>query len=267
MQQLEQQIKEVIAARGGVWSVSIKDLQTNETMHINENQSYIAASIIKVPIMATLFQQIDQGLLKLDELYEMTAQDQVGGAGVLQHLQPGQLISLHDLLTLMIIQSDNTATNMCIEIAGIDNIQQFMKQHGMEQSEFHNRLMIVPVEIKGPNRLTTKEMTGLLEQMVAGKISSYWACEQMIRIMKQQQVHYLSKGFRSNEEQWIGELKRWELASKTGNITGICHDSGILYTPQKTMVITIFSKGLAHQEALAGFQQLGELIDNYAHQG
>src|SRR5699024_1291488 len=95
----------------------------------------------------------------------MEPEDQVGGSGVLQHLTPGEAFSLTDLVTLMIIQSDNTATNMLIDVVGIKNVQQAMADIGMVKSTFNRKLMIKPAKFQGNNMITAEDVSIMLEKL------------------------------------------------------------------------------------------------------
>ncbi|HHV46681.1 MAG TPA: serine hydrolase, partial [Tissierellia bacterium] len=99
-----------------------KNLKTGETIGFNENEPFIAASVIKIPILIEVLRQIEEGKLKEDDLVEVKEQDKMPSCGALTYMHDGLKVTVKDLYTLMIIHSDNTATNMLIKIAGIDNI-------------------------------------------------------------------------------------------------------------------------------------------------
>src|SRR5690625_1561981 len=151
MSKLKQRFELLIKEASGDWAIVFDDLDKNERLDINGQNPFYAASVIKLPIMATAFSMADQGLLKLSDKIEVKKEDVVGGAGVLQHLSTGMKLSLHDLLLLMIIQSDNTATNIVIEKVGRKQIQDSMKQIGMVHSSFYNTLMTILVNPEGRN--------------------------------------------------------------------------------------------------------------------
>src|SRR5690625_6457444 len=112
MRKLSKKVEQLTHKTGGEWGIVLKDLQTKEIYGLNSALSFNAASVIKVPIMAAVFQGIDEGRYQLNDKLTLTEGEQVGGAGVLQHMTPGTKLTVEDLVVLMIIQSDNTATNM-----------------------------------------------------------------------------------------------------------------------------------------------------------
>ncbi|MBS4172887.1 serine hydrolase [Bacillus sp. FJAT-49736] len=271
MEQLVKQIQDLLNETKGTWGIHLEDLVTKETWAWNEQEVFFAASIIKVPIMAAVFAGFDEGLYRLSDTISLKREDQVGdpvgGCGVLHHLTPGINLTIYDYITLMIIQSDNTATNVLIDLVGVEKIQQIMKEIGMEQSSFHTKLMTVPVKAKGRNRITAFDIATLLKKLTSGSIISQYACEQMIDIMKKQHFRdCLPERFPDEESNIIGAKPPWEFANKTGWVTGIRHDIGILYFGKKAMNIVVLSKDVEDREAKAIMAQIGEYIFHYLKQ-
>src|SRR5699024_5872620 len=103
---------------------------------------FAAQSIIKVPIMAAIFTAYENGEFFLSEKRTIRKEDLVGGSGVIQHLSPGTELSIYDLMMLMIIQSDNSATNILIDLVDFELINQVMQEGGMRDSRLNKKLMI-----------------------------------------------------------------------------------------------------------------------------
>ncbi len=263
MEALEKQVKTLLGQAEGVWSVIVEDLNIKQGFSIRGDKQYNAASIIKLPILAAAFSKIDQGEMTLDQKITLSQQDLVGGSGVLQHLSPGLEISVHDLLVLMIIQSDNTATNMIIDLVGESTIQQVMQQLGMENSGFYNRLMIIPAERESSNLVTAEDVAKLLKAFVLGHFISYDSCKRMIKIMKQQQIHYLTAYFPDPDTDVIGSAPSWSFASKTGNVTGVYHDTGILYVGKRACIVSVLSEQVKQEAAMQTYHQLGKMLHQY----
>jgi beta-lactamase class A len=257
-------ILEWIDKAGGQWGIVLEDLTANERWTHNGNQRFFAASLIKVPIMTAVFAEVYAGTFSFEEKRKLRQEDLVGGAGVLQHMTPGTEISIADLVTLMIIQSDNTATNMLIDLVGKDSIRAVMAQTEMNDSRFYNKLMIVPAELEGYNEVTAADMANHLRYLATGKIISYHSCLQMINILKKQQMRDCLPLFLPDPEgEIIGMLPRWELANKTGWVTNIQHDTGILYVGEKAIIICALSKGVEAKQARETIGKIGRLV--YEH--
>lgn len=264
MKTLGEDIQKLAMDAGGTWGIVLEDPQTDDIWTWNEEHLFTAASIIKVPIMVAVFSEFEERKFNLSDQLTLRREDIVGGSGILQHLSPGMKLTIYDLIVLMIIQSDNTATNMLIDFIGKQKIQQTMKMIGLEKSQFYNKLMTVPVERAGYNVVTAKEMGRLLKQIAMGKVISVYACEQMIDIMKKQQIQdSLAGKLPAKEHELIGGNSEWELAHKTGMISRVRHDLGIFYAGKSVLLATIFSKGIHDYESMLVFQDIGLHILDY----
>ncbi|RDW20556.1 serine hydrolase [Oceanobacillus chungangensis] len=264
MEQLSQSIERIIEQAGGKWGISIEELDTNNSWSLNEEELFYAVSIIKIPIMIAVFTAYEKEKLYLSDTLELKVEEMVGGSGVLQHLSPGIKLTINDLITLMIIQSDNTATNMLINLIEKKNIQQTMKDIGMQKSKFYNKLMTVPATLQGYNEITAQEVTMMLKKIATGKIISRHACERMLAIMKKQQLtDCLPAKLRQADSTIIGNIPEWQLANKTGFVSGMRHDIGIFYVGDRVMVTTVLSKGLDDNHSKDAIAKVGLEIYHY----
>lgn len=255
------QIEQLLEQAGGLWGAVIEDLHTNERFEHNPDQRFYAASLIKVPIMAAVFTDVYQGKYSFQDKYILRQEDLVGGCGVLQHLTPGMPITIYDLVMLMIIQSDNSATNILIDRVGAETIRQVMQKYQMTNSQFYNKLMMIPAELEGYNEVTSGDMASIYRFMANGKILSYNSCLQMISILKKQQIRdSIPFHLPDPDSDVIGGLPRWELANKTGNVTNINHDVGILYVRDSAILISLLSKDAEEKRAKDTMGKIGRLI-------
>lgn len=261
MHNVFQKIDKLTEQVGGVWGITIKHIQTGETWEKNSKIRFPAASVIKVPIMVALFAAWQKGQLQLCEQIVLRKEDQVGGSGVLQHMTPGTSLTIYDYITLMMIQSDNTATNILIDVVGVAAIQQLMKEMGLNDSSFYNKLMTIPVEREGNNEITAADMMNMLDLIVNGKVISYDACERMLAIMKKQQItDCLPARLPVQSDAIIGERPHWEFAHKTGSITNVLHDVGILYMESHTILLTVLSKDIDQRKSKRVMAEIGSMI-------
>src|SRR5690606_37838328 len=120
---------------------------------------------------------------------------------------------------------------------------------------------------KGFNEITAHEMTDMLKKIVTGKIISVYACEQMIDILKKQQIiNSLPAKIPEQDEPVIGTLKQWEIAHKTGNVSGIRHDVGIFYVGKRTLIASVLTRGLNNIESPEIIGRIGLEIYQYLTQ-
>lgn len=243
MKELEKKINQQITEAGGTWGIYIESLTTKETLSHLPDEIFPAASIIKIPIMMAAFEAHHQGKFSMEDTLALRAEDLVGGAGVFQHMTPGTRVTVYDTIMLMMIQSDNTATNMVIDLVGKENIRKTMKSIGLKDSSFYNKLMTVPYDREGPNEITARDVNTMLKTIATGSYTSVYACEHMIDIMKRQQddSRLPARLPRSNSDV-IGAIETWNLAHKTGTISGVVHDVGILYVQNQEVLVTVLSK-------------------------
>ncbi|MFJ5772006.1 serine hydrolase [Psychrobacillus sp. NPDC093180] len=257
-------INQLIEQSKGIWGIVIEDLDGGERWKLNGDELFYAASVIKVPIMVAVFSAVERGEISLTDEIILKEDDFVGGSGVIQHLTPGTALSICDIVMLMIIQSDNTATNILIDLVGVEPIVQTMKEAGMEKSTFYNKLMMNNPRPKGYNQITANDIGKLLKLMSTGKLVSEEASKQMIAIMKKQQIKdCLPEKLPSPYSNFNNGMTPWELAHKTGWIPGTRHDVGIFYIGQRKLIATVLSKeedDLVSKQVLA---QIGEEIYTY----
>jgi len=108
---LEQRLQAIVVKSRGVWGISVRHIERHESVGIRENERFPMASVFKVPILVELYHQVLQGKIALDERVAWKDPERYFGSGVLQAMQPGLNPTIHDLATLMIIVSDNAATD------------------------------------------------------------------------------------------------------------------------------------------------------------
>lgn len=262
MVKIESEITNLIAQSDGEWGIVIEDLNANNRFAFNDKVPFPAESTIKVAIMASVFVQADKNNMDLShQLLPLRKENIVGGSGVLQHLTPGIKLSLYDLITLMIIQSDNTATNMLIDVVGVEAIQQTLLDLGMNQSHFYRKMMTYPANGNQENLITPYDAFTMLRAITKGSFYSRHVCQQMIYIMKKQQIcNGLPSLLPSNEPNLLGSIPDWSFAGKSGWDIGRQHDIGILYVGNRTSILSVYSKGVDAQFALNILGKIGQLV-------
>ncbi|RXT07866.1 serine hydrolase [Ammoniphilus sp. CFH 90114] len=262
--QLVDHVKELTESSGGVWGVVIEDLQTGEEFRHNAEERFYAASIIKVPIMVAVFDAANEGKFHLSDTLALRREDMTSGAGVLQHMTAGTRLSIYDLVTLMIIQSDNTATNMLIDLVGKKRIREVIKELELSGTVFFNKLQVIPYPLKGSNQMTAGDAAQLMKRLVTQKVISWQACEQMIEIMKKQQLNDFLPSYYSDPDGEIsGMPPSWAFAHKTGMVTQIHHDVGVLYRNGRAVLLSVFSRGLETKEARQTMANIGLAVYDY----
>ncbi|MCM3718835.1 serine hydrolase [Fictibacillus phosphorivorans] len=259
---MENKLLNLIASGKGTYGVSIYHFNTEEEFVYNQDEEFYAASIIKLPIMSAVFAQVFEGKHSLSDKIQVRREDIVSGDGILKNLTPGMEWTIYDLVVLMIIESDNTATNLLIDLVGMENIQVYMTLWGFKQSQLRHKLQIKPSrKLSESNLITAKEINHFLKNLALGKIVSMNACRKMIKIMKQQKINHLLPKLLPEHDGLIGTIPIWELAHKTGYVPGVEHDVGLFYIPGHSFAISVLSKNVPNrEEPIRVMNKLGSLL-------
>lgn len=257
-------LSELLASGKGIYGCSLYDFKTKDSFAYQENESFYAASIIKIPVMAAVFAHIYEGKCRLNDNIQIHEEDYVPGDGILNHLSAGKEWTIYDLLVLMIIESDNTATNVLIDLIGIENIKSHMTSWGFKTSQLNHKLQISPDRKPGEfNVITPNEINHFLIQLASGKVVSMKACDMMIKILKQQKMNDLLPSLLPDIEGPIGMIPSWEAAHKTGYVNGVEHNVGLFYFPGHTYAISVLSKNIPNRiEPRQIMGQIGHLLFN-----
>jgi len=124
----------ILRDRKGRFCVAAKHFGTGEEILLNPDALCATASVFKVPVLIELMRRYQEGSISLDTMYTYKTEDISPGSGVLRELTPGLTLSIKDLATLMIIRSDNTATDILVDMLGAENITATMRALGMRNT-------------------------------------------------------------------------------------------------------------------------------------
>ena len=264
VQQLKEQIKSFIAKQGTI-SVAFRDLLTGEEIMINESETFHAASTMKTPVLIEVFKQAKEGKLSLSDSIRIRNEFQSIVDGSMYSLNPaddseqkmyglvGKKKALKDLVNDMIIYSSNLATNTVIELVGAKNVMNTMRELGANHIQVLRGVEDGKAFEKGLNNTTTAfDLLVIFEAMAKGKAVSPGASQQMIDILLHQQFNKMIPARLPTTV---------KVAHKTGNITGVLHDSGIVFLPNgHSYVLVLLSKNIDNEETatnlLAGISEM-----------
>ena len=172
---------------------------TNETFSYRADVPINAASTIKVPIMAALFQDAEEGRLALDCVSPLAPENRVRGTGVLKYLAPDVCLSLYDHAVLMTIHSDNCSTNHIIDAVGIDLANAFFAKNGWTATRLNKKLFVAepgnPDGDASSNFTSARDLADMMEKILAGALVSQTASRKMQTILACQKLGKFSKAF------------------------------------------------------------------------
>jgi beta-lactamase class A len=238
---LEARLAPLAKEHKGKVAIAVKHLETGQSYYLNADEPMPTASLIKLPVMIEVYQQAAEGKVKLSDMVTLHDADKVGGSGILtEHFSDGATFSLRDAVRLMIVFSDNTATNLVLDHIGIASTAKRMEAWGFPNTKVHHKSFrgdttsVFPERSKrfGLGSTTAREMIGLLEKLHQGKLVSLEACQAMLEHLK-----------KCEDKDKFPKLlpAKTVVAHKTGSLESVRTDAGIIYAPGGPVVVCVLS--------------------------
>ncbi|CAN5859729.1 serine hydrolase [soil metagenome] len=213
----------------------------SEPLRYKDDETFPAASTIKVFVLQTLLEQVQGGALRLEDELTLRTEDQVTGSGILKALSPDRTYTLHDLATLMVIISDNTATNLLVGHLGIDAINAVCAQHGWTDTFLAGKLQ--QKDNTSMSRTSPRDLGSYFESLWTGKLLDEPLTQTAKSIYYRQ--HYTDQlgrdlGYDSySTETGVSTLR---IASKSGSIRGVRNDAGVVSDDGVTYTLAVMTK-------------------------
>ncbi len=234
-----------------------RDTVTGETLAFHADEPVIAASVIKLCVLTEAFRRREVGELDFSGTVRIRAADKKPSCGALTYMHDGLEVTIRDLAVLMIILSDNTATNLLIDRLGTAPINRTMAELGLsERTQCRRKLFEPELSARGiQNHVTAADIGLLLERMLRGEAVSPEASEEMLKILKDQRLngkmpfHLKPRGI--------------ACAHKTGEDydDGITHDVGVIYA-EHPVIFCFLAEGAEVPEAERALQDLALMAAN-----
>ncbi|MEG0855757.1 MAG: serine hydrolase [Terrisporobacter sp.] len=208
-----------------------KNLVTYEVIKFNEEKRMLAASLIKLPILVDSFNQIKKGIIRKDDVFVTCEENKVPSCGALNYMHSSLEVTLEDLYALMIILSDNYATNILIDKLGINNINNTIKDMGLENTVLNRKMFDDKKSDLGvENYISTEDIFILLEKMYNNELIDESSSKEMINVLKNQRLNGKIPFFLHSESEKI------QIAHKTGEDKNITHDVGIVFAKEPFII-------------------------------
>lgn len=267
---LKDSILAKLATVEGTFAVAFKDLQTNQTLFINEKESFHAASTMKTPVMIEVFKQAQANKFKMTDsiLVKNEFKSIVDGSSFSLDISDdsadgmykkiGQKMTIYDLTYQMIIVSSNLATNILIDLVDAKKANATMRKFGAKDIQVLRGVEDDKAfKLNMNNSVTAYDLHLIFEKIAEKEAINAAASEAMIHILLDQKF---------NEVIPAKLPKEVKVAHKTGSITGVQHDSGIVFLPDgRKYVIVLLSKGLPKgKSSIGALADVSALIYHYA---
>jgi beta-lactamase class A len=245
-EKLADKISAVTAKFSGTVSIFAKNLDTGATFALRPDDKVRTASTIKLPILCATFQAVKEGRLKWTGLTTLKAEDKVSGSGILGEFSDGMKFPLADLAHLMIVLSDNTATNLVLDNVTADYVNEQMDKLGLKGTRSMRKVRGDGPNLKEPSGFskagldpankkyglgstTPREMVTLLERIEKGQIVSPEASAEIVKILKRQRDN-------NGITRRMGETV---VANKAGALDHLRSDVGIVYAKGNRIAMAI----------------------------
>lgn len=251
----ETRLREIVNSTRGAMGLAVVDLTSGERFAINETLVFPQGSAIKIPIMMEVYRQVLEGKFKLTDKLTVDKEHQVGGSGVLKELgdRTSQL-SVRDLCVLMIVLSDNTATNMLIDQVGMENVNRMIATLGLKATRLQRRMLDQNASGRGEENLSTPaEAARIMEILYKGQILDRAACDDMLSILKKPKAGAIKSGVPENVV----------VAFKPGGLAGVTTEWAIVYLKERPYIVVIMENYVLNDEAAPAMKEISRTLYDY----
>jgi len=229
------------------YAVAIKNLETGESLSINEDKEFLTASLYKVWVMAVVFQKIEEGSLSIDDNLKQDViilNEKFNIATEDADLQSGTVeFTVREALNKMITVSDNYAALLLTEKIGVSSLSKFLNDFGFNQSQ-----------ISQPPVTTAHDMNLFFEKLYGGELANEQYTNDMIDLLLAQELNDSIPKYIADEI---------DIAHKTGHLYTVTHDAGIVYSANGDYIITIMSVGETEPDAKEMMANISEKVYDY----
>ena len=248
----KKKIEKIISQVEGNVCINFYDLNKNNGFSVNGDKKVLSASMIKLLILAELMKKIFENKFSLSDTVMMANFMKIGGDGVLKELNTGHHFTLKELATLMIIVSDNQATNILIDFLGMENINQLGKELDLKETFLGRKMMDAEARKKGYDNYTCADDISLLLKLIyQEKLINKEASQLMLDILlRQQQGERLQRYLPS-------DIK---IAHKCGDLDNLENDGGIILIGDKAYILVVLTNGMPNLQCKQTIGKISKFV-------
>lgn len=262
MTKMASEIHNILSKAGGKWSIYSKKLATNEVVfELNSDEPFPAASIGKLPIALYVFHQVQEEKNSFKDKITLTRDLVLGGSGILQHLDLGLELTILDVVSLMLMISDNTCAKMLVKKFTPQKINEYIRSLGFKVTGLK-----IDGDKFGFGMTTAEEISDLLEGLHNSTYFSKELSNQFLNIMEQSDNENRIKRYLPSDR--YNEKVKLEIASKGGSIPGVRGDVGIIFE-KEPYTLCVLSKNLLDEsnkpdnKGILAIAEVSKLIYDY----
>ena len=247
---LAEQIRQICEGFNGRIGLAATNLQTNETIGFLADEIFPTASVIKLPVLLTLMQQVEDGEYSLDDPLMLRRADHVAGSGLLQHLSPGLTMPIRDWAFLMMSISDNLATNVLIDHVGLDEVNDWLDEHDYPDIRLHRKINfnLLKTDQKLLGTSSPAALTRMITAVYQQTHVSSTACTEMMRMMNKVGADRVGRylPFEPYGSD-VPDSEILRLAGKTGSLAGMRAQTAVIYrgmpNENRGFALTVMNEG------------------------
>ena len=252
---LQSRLHQMVDDVEGVVGVAVRDLKTAKQILINESIEFSTASTIKIPVLATLMAQAEKGAIDLATPVRVNQEALTAGSGVLQHFRYPATISVHDLAVMMIALSDNTATNMLIDLVSMPEVNSLLSAHCFVKTRLRRKMIdSVAASTGHENTGTPLELVRFLTLLYNGEIVSPQVSKNTIELLKVPKQGAMNQGL-----QETGVV----MANKPGGMEGVTVDAGIVFLPRRPFAMCVMANYTLESRVTEEVGEMFKLVYDY----
>ena len=239
--ELRSRLEPVVAGLKATTGIAVEDLSSGEKFSIQGSEKFVQASSIKIAILISLLKDDQSGKLRLGDSVSIHKSDFVGGSGVMQYFTgQGESLTMRDLAVLMIVLSDNAATNYVIDRETIEHVNATMDAAGFPATRLNRRMMDAAAQREGRENISTpEEMCRVLEELYHGKLLDAAHTKMAMEILGYAKDTPLGRGLPASQIH----------ADKPGVLSGVRTDSGIVPLAGRPYVLSVMINKAADETA------------------
>jgi beta-lactamase class A len=252
---LEDQLRTIVAAHHGEVAIYAEDLTTHRKVQISADTPVQTASVIKLAILYEALEQVRAGKVHFDDRVTLTKPEQVQGSGVLLFFDAPLTLTFKDVLTMMIVMSDNTATNLAIDHLGLANIDGRLQKLGLKDTYLYKKVftpvepgVTMPADYKhfGIGKTTAREMAALMGKLVscdlAGPDSPLLPGDAALCQVAMKMLH--DQFYRTAIPRYLDAMPGAtgdSIANKTGSLDAVRNDVAAISTKHGIVLLSVFT--------------------------
>ena len=231
-QKTEKDLQTIIATSPSLTGLMAVDLNSGESISINENVVFTQASAIKIPILMEVYKQAYEKKFALSDIKPLLPSNTVAGSGILNVMVDPVNLSIRNLCVLMIGLSDNSATNTLIELVGMKNVTNTMKSHGFSNTRLQRKMIDQPASLRNEENISTPaEAVRIMKLLYEGKFIDKSTSDEILSILKNNPI--------MNSKIVNGLPANVKLAFKPGGMGGVSTEWAIVYLSNMPYAIAI----------------------------